>query len=64
MFDWQYFDTAGKELGSSERFEDQATAEAWVGGSWEQLVADGVFEMALRDLDGGTEIYKMGLSPE
>ena len=64
MFDWLYFNTSGEEVGSSERFEDQTTAEAWVGTSWEQLVADGVHEMALRDLDAGTQIYKMGLSPE
>lgn len=64
MFDWRYFNTDGEEVGASERFEDQNSAEAWVGTSWEQLVADGVHEMSLRDLDAGTEIYRMGLSAE
>lgn len=64
MFDWQYFNTAGEDIGASEQFEDQVSAEAWVGEAWEGLVEQGVHEMSLRDLGAGTEIYRMGLSPE
>ena len=64
MFDWSYIDGNGETTGSSEQFETQDTAEAWVGEAWEGLVELGIAEMVLRDLDAGTDIYRMGLSPE
>lgn len=63
MFDWSYIDAEGKTTGSSEQFDSQELAEAWVGAAWEDLVAKGVAEMSLRDLDAGTEVYRMGLGP-
>ena len=64
MFDWAYLGSEGEDVGSSEKFETQEAAEAWVGEAWEGLLELGVNEMSLRDLEAGTEIYKMGLSPE
>jgi hypothetical protein len=64
MFDWSYIDGNGETTGVSEQFETQDTAEAWVGEAWEGLVELGIAEMVLRDLDAGTDIYRMGLSPE
>ncbi len=63
MFDWSYIDANGEATGSSEQFDSQEVAEAWVGGAWEGLVAKGIAEMSLRDLEAGTEIYRMGLGP-
>ena len=64
MFDWAYIDGNGETTGSSERFETQDAAEAWVGEAWEGLMELGVAEMALRDVAVGTEMYRMALSTE
>ena len=64
MFDWAYIDGNGETTGSSEKFETQEAAEAWVGEAWEGLVELGVAEMTLRDVNAGSDIYRMGLSPE
>jgi hypothetical protein len=64
MFDWAYIDGNGENTGSSEKFETQEAAEAWVGEAWEGLVELGVAEMTLRDVGAGSEVYRMGLSPE
>lgn len=62
MFDWQYIDDQGNETGASVQFESQADAEAWCGTEWESLSSMGIAEMALRDLEAGTEVYKMSLA--
>ncbi len=59
MFRWRYLDTAGAETGSSESFADRASAEAWLGESWTDLLAGGVEEVVL--LEGQHELYRMGL---
>ena len=64
MFDWQYIDDQGNETGASEQFETQEAAEQWCGMEWESLSTMGIAEMALRDLEAGTEVYKMSLAPE
>lgn len=64
MFDWAYVDGSGENLGNSEQFESQEAAEAWVGEAWEGLVELGIAEMILRDHEAGSDVYRMGLSPE
>jgi hypothetical protein len=63
MVEWVYLGGDGAEQGVSERFANQAEAEAWFGTAWESLADAGTAEVVLRDVDGGREIYRMSLSP-
>ena len=64
MFTWALFDAEGAETGTTEAFESQADAEAWFGGNWEALARGGTADVALRNLEDGTEQYKMSLAAE
>ena len=64
MFVWRYLDQAGTELGSSHPFQDQSSAEAWMGEAWSGLREQGVQEVALIDEARGRRVYRMGLSEE
>jgi hypothetical protein len=61
MFHWQYVDESGNELGTSHRFADQATAEAWMGETWADLRDRGVDEVVLVEVETGRRVYRMGL---
>jgi hypothetical protein len=61
MFEWRYLDAEGREVGSSEPFQDRAEAEAWMGDAWSALLGDGVEQVALVDRDEGRTLYRMGL---
>lgn len=62
---WSWrFETTGGEILSrgSGRFPTQGEAEAWVGESWQELVASGVDAVTL--LEGDREVYgPMSLHP-
>ncbi len=62
MVEWAFIDEAGNERGVSEPFATQAEAEAWFGTSWESLSADGTAQVALREVGGAEEIYRMSLA--
>jgi hypothetical protein len=64
MFTWALFDGQGIETGTTESFTSQAEAEEWFGGNWESLAKGGTADVALRDTDGGSELYKMSLAAE
>lgn len=61
MFAWRYLDAEGEETGRSEPFDDREAAEAWMGEAWADLLARGVEEVALVDLDRDRTLYRMGL---
>jgi hypothetical protein len=64
MFGWTYHDGTGEELGTSQRFADAESAEEWMGLSWQDLLDNGVEEVALHDHARGRRVYRMGLSAE
>ena len=61
MFDWQYVDESGNELGSSHPFPDREAAEAWMGEAWADLRDRGVEEVVLIEVETGRRVYRMGL---
>jgi hypothetical protein len=64
MFAWTYLDQTGQEVGRSHRFPDAEAAEDWIGGSWPDLLENGVEEVVLFDQDRGRRVYRMGLGSE
>lgn len=64
MFAWTYLDASGEEVGRSPRFADAEQAEDWIGGSWQDLVENGIEEVALYDQQQGRRLYRMGLGAE
>jgi hypothetical protein len=64
MVEWVFIRGDGAERGTSEAFATQAEAEAWFATAWESLSADGTTHAALREIDGGVEIYRMSLGAE
>ena len=64
MVEWVFIGGDGAERGTSETFATQAEAEAWFGTAWESLAAEGSTHAALREIDGGDEIYRMSLAAE
>lgn len=60
---WRCLTTAGEELQvAAGRFPTQAEAEAWIGESWQELLAAGVDAVVL--LEGDREVYgPMSLRP-
>ena len=64
MFGWTYLDGAGEELGSSPRFGDAEAAEEWIGGSWRDLLENGVEAVVLYDHARSRTVYRMGLDGE
>ena len=61
MFEWRYLDAQGGDVGTSEQFADRASAEAWMGEAWSDLLGRGVEEVVLVDREGGRTLYRMGL---
>ena len=55
----RYLNAADAEVGSSEEFEDQAAAEAWLGDEWRELLNGGVQTVEL--MDGDELVYRMSL---
>jgi hypothetical protein len=64
MFVWTYLDATGEELGTSHHFADAESAEEWMNGSWQDLLANGIQEVALHDHARGRRVYRMGLGAE
>jgi hypothetical protein len=60
-FLWKYFDAAGSEVGSSDRFTERDAAEEWMGTAWSDLLSSGVEEVALVDEERARPLYRMGL---
>ena len=60
MFSWRYLDS-GRGARPSEPFPDRDAAEAWMGAAWQDLLAAGHEEVALRDDERETTVYRMGL---
>ena len=60
-FVWAFLGADGEEVGRSGPFPDREAAEDWMGESWQDLLERGVEEVALRDEDRGTRVYRMGL---
>lgn len=60
---WRYQDADGRDVpGPNVRFDDQATAEAWFGEQWSDLLDHGVHQVTL--LHGEAEVYgPMSLHP-
>lgn len=61
MLVWRYLDEAGREIGTSERFDDRTGAESWLSEAWTDLHDDGVEEVVLFDDEQGEPLYRMGL---
>lgn len=58
-FTWVLLDANGSETRTTESFESQADAEAWMTGEWQSLLAEGAEYVSLRH--DGEQIYRMGL---
>jgi hypothetical protein len=61
VFVWRYLDAEGARAGESGPFPDREAAEAWLGETWSDLLAEGVEEVALEDRDRDRTLYRMGL---
>lgn len=64
MFVWRYVDAHEQEVGSSESFEDQEAAEAWLSAEWAQLSQQGVADVELFDETADVVVYRMSLESE
>ncbi len=58
-FTWRLVDASGSVLRATEPFATRAEAEAWVGGTWQELLAEGAESVALVEDDD--VVYEMGL---
>jgi hypothetical protein len=56
---WRYLDAVGDDVGSSDEFDDQSSAETWLGDEWRELLDRGVEAVELTD--GDDVIYRMSL---
>lgn len=56
---WVVLDEHGTKLRTTEPFSDRTAAEAWLGDAWTELVDEGGDAVVL--VEGGTEVYRMGL---
>lgn len=61
VLEWLYLDAEGRDVGTSEPFDDRERAEAWMGEAWSDLLERGVEEVVLVDRDRGRTLYRMGL---
>lgn len=61
-FHWVLHDLKGTDLRSTEGFDSQADAEAWMGSNWARLLDEGAEFVSLMDDD--EHVYKMGLREE
>lgn len=64
MFVWRYLDPHAKEVGTSESFQDQEAAEAWLTAEWTQLSQQGVTDVELFDESADVVVYRMSLESE
>lgn len=64
MFAWRYLDEEGRDVGSSNPFEDQEAAETWLGQEWQTLRERGVEEVVLFDQQKAAGLYRMGLGEQ
>ena len=58
-FTWVLHDASGNDLRTSEEFETQEAAEAWMGSEWSALLDEGAETVSL--MGGDERLYKMGL---
>lgn len=58
-FRWVLHDLEGLDLRTTELFDSQADAEAWMGTHWARLLDEGAESVSLMESD--EHIYKMGL---
>lgn len=58
-FRWVLHDLEGVDLRTTELFDSQADAEAWMGTNWARLLDEGAESVSLMESD--EHIYKMGL---
>lgn len=56
---WVLLDASGAELRTTEPFESQKDAEAWMGHEWSSLLDEGGEYVSLRS--DGEQVYRMGL---
>ena len=59
-YTWTLLDPSGTELRTTEEFDTQEAAEAWMGSEWAALRDEGAEYVSLR-VDGD-QVYRMGLS--
>jgi hypothetical protein len=64
MFVWHYLDESGEDLGRSHPFDDQPTAEGWMGEAWPDLRERGVEEVVLMDEERHARVYRMALAED
>jgi hypothetical protein len=64
VFAWRYLSGDDREVGSSERFADRNSAEAWLGEAWADLAGEGVEQVELVDEGRGVRVYRMSLRAE
>ena len=56
---WQYENSAGEAVGTSEEFDQRSDAESWIGTSFEDLLEEGVEQVRL--LEDGTDLQQVGV---
>lgn len=61
-FLWKLHDPEGNDLRSSDEFDSQQEAEAWMGREWAALLDEGADSVSL--LSDGDVVYRMGLHEE
>jgi hypothetical protein len=64
VFSWRYIDETGHDVGSSDPFEDQEAAEAWLTQEWVSLRDRGIEDVELLDDEQDQALYRMSLEPE
>jgi hypothetical protein len=58
---WVMHDAPDHFMRSTNPFESQEKAEAWLTDNWESLLDDGVRSVVL--MNGAEVLYEMGLEP-
>lgn len=61
-FAWTLHGADGTPLRTTQSFASQEDAEAWMGTSWAELLAEGAESVSL--IEGDERVYEMGLRPE
>ena len=61
-FVWTLRDADGGTLRTTQTFDSKEEAEAWMGNTWDELLAEGAETVAL--VEGDETLYEMGLRPE
>jgi hypothetical protein len=64
VYTWAMFDADGNETGTTGDFATQTEAEEWFGANWQAMADAGTSDVALRDTETGTEVYRMGLGSD